>query len=94
MKEILGTTSNHLARHTDAGLEPSVEVILVTSEPRYSVDPAGGMARSRTVESVRFVASPQQLRDLAAQLVEMADGADELMEAAKDLLKGNEPKGP
>lgn len=86
MKEIVATNANfHLApANPPAGgpLLPRVELVLITSEPRYAFDEVGTMLRLRRTETLRFSAAPAALRTMAAEFVELADLADELADAA------------
>lgn len=74
MKEILAVNANYHATISDGGkMEPSVEIILIASEPSYSFDPSGHCIRSRSVEPFRFASSPKQLRDMSEKLAAIAE---------------------
>lgn len=92
MKTILGTAANHFSSYTDGGIEPSIEVIIMTTEPHYLADASGQIVRSRTVEQVRFVATSKSIRGLAEQLTKMAVESDSLHEDALDIIRGTEIK--
>ena len=67
MMEILTISSNLCAAFTDDGkIIPKAEVILILSEPTYSVDAAGEVVKRRETSTVRFFASPETLKKLAA----------------------------
>jgi hypothetical protein len=79
MKEILSLTANFLAAWSDdKKLNHRVEVILITSEPKYGVDPSGEMTRQRQTDQYRFVGAPETIRTLAKKLTLLADEAEEL----------------
>lgn len=77
MKELRSTTANMAL--VIGGDEPQtvVEVVLLVSEPKYSIDASGSVAKARNLEDMRFSASPKGLRDLADVLLKLADEADE-----------------
>lgn len=83
MKELLTIGSNFIGRWTEEKkLEPQVEIILLLSEPVYSVDPSGEVMRQREMSQARFVASPKTMRKLATALQELAEQVEELMPPA------------
>lgn len=80
MKELLTISSNFLAAWTEEKkLLPQVEVILVMSEPSYSVDAVGEVVRQRETSQVRFSASPKVLRKLSEAMTKLADEAETLV---------------
>ena len=86
MKEILTINANFHAVWAEGTkkLLPQVEVILVMSEPSYTVDGVGDVIRQRTTSQVRFSANPKLLRKLAESFVKLADEAEEFpLENAK-----------
>jgi hypothetical protein len=94
MKELLTVNANFHAVWTDGDKRqlPQVEVILVMSEPTYAVDAVGEIIRQRETSQCRFSASPKLLRKLAESLNKLADEADALPVANKELCGGG-PKG-
>ena len=83
MKSILATASNtFFGLNADDELEAVVELIVHASEPKgeYIGRKISSVDR---LESLRFVASSDGLRDIAKQLVEYADEADKLLEKVK-----------
>lgn len=85
MNELLTINANFHALWAEGtnNLLPHVEVILVMSEPSYTVDGVGDVIRQRTTSQVRFSANPKLLRKLAESFVKLADEADELPIANK-----------
>lgn len=80
MKELLTISSNFLAAWTEEKkLLPQVEVILVMSEPAYSVDAVGEVVCQRETSQVRFSASPKVLRKLSEAMTKLADEAETLV---------------
>jgi hypothetical protein len=55
-----------------------VEVIIITSEPKYGVDVSGEITRHRETDQYRFTGSPETIRTLGKRLQMLADEADEL----------------
>ena len=79
MKEVHDLRHNFLAAwNEDNVIEPRVEVILITSEPQYHVDPADTVQRQRLAEQTRFVSSPVSLREIANRLTLLAEQAEQL----------------
>ena len=67
---------NIFYRKHEGAFEPSIEGILLVSEPIYRVDAAGQMIRERTVETLRFSTTVKGIRDLAAQFLQWAETAE------------------
>jgi len=79
MNEILTISANHHAVWSEKNkLLPQVEVILVMSEPSYTVDGVGEVIRQRTTSQVRFSANPKVLRALAEGMIKLANEAEAL----------------
>jgi hypothetical protein len=79
MKEILSLSANFLAAWSDdKKLNHRVEVILITSEPKYGVDLSGELTRQRQTDQYRFTGSPETIRTLGKKLQMLADEAEEL----------------
>jgi hypothetical protein len=92
MKELLTVTANFYSAWAEdedknQQLIPQVELIIVMSEPVYSVDSSGSTIRQREVSQCRFSTSPDMLRRLAESLVKLADESDCL---ANTKLSGSE----
>lgn len=82
MRTVISTAMNPLACVGETGkLSPCLEVVLIYSEPDYTVD-AGGLVRKRRVSDFRFTVSPAELRQIAKQLAEYADDTADRVEAA------------
>jgi hypothetical protein len=82
MKELLTISSNFLAAWTEEKkLLPRVEIILVMSEPSYSVDAVGDVVRQRETSQVRFTASPSATRKLSDAMKKLADEAETLVQS-------------
>lgn len=80
MKQILTINANFHALWAEGSkkLLPQVEVILVMSEPSYTVDGVGDVIRQNATSQVRFSASPKLLRKIADSLVNLAEEAEKL----------------
>ena len=79
MKELLTVNANfHAVWSENDKPIPQVEVVLVTSEPTYTVDAAGQVISQRTTDAFRFAASPAALRKLAESLVKLAIEGEQL----------------
>ena len=79
MKEIISMSANFLAAWSDEKkLIPRVEIILITSEPKYGIDMTGETTRQRVTDQYRFTSSPGALRELAKRLQGLADEVEEL----------------
>lgn len=82
MKEILSVAANHLASFDKTGVAPMVEVILILSEPVYTIDSTGAQIRSRETTTERFVSATEPLRKLSEILNRLADEAEEELAVA------------
>jgi hypothetical protein len=80
MNELLTVNANFHAVWEEGTkiLRPQVEVIVVVSEPTYTLDAVGDIIRQRATSQFRFSANPKMLRRLADSLVKLADEADAL----------------
>lgn len=79
MKELIGHSANTYlvpSIHEDK-LIPMVELILLTSEPRYQSD-VSGFVKTRAVMDTRLSVAPKALRELAALFTALADEADKV----------------
>lgn len=96
MQEVSATSGNLYlvpSEPPDRGeMRPMVEVILITSQPKYTMDDVGTLVRSRITETVRFHTSPRGLRELARQFAELADMADGLSVRVAGATAVSEPK--
>ena len=82
MKELLTISSNFIAAWTEEKKPiPQVEVILVMSEPSYTVDAVGEVVRQRETSQVRFCASTKVLRKLSDAMTKLADEAESLTQS-------------
>jgi len=76
MRTILATASNlFFGLNADDQLESVVELIIHASEPKGEYV-GRKLSAVDNIETLRFVASAEGLRDIAKQLVEYADAAD------------------
>jgi len=83
MKTLIATSGNILAGPDgEGGYEPLVEVVLITSEPKYEADASGFVKRS-SVSDIRFGSTPKTLRRVAAELVKLADEAEKQLAAIR-----------
>lgn len=79
MKEYVGSTANlYLVETTDEELRPMTELVFIVSEPKYQQDGAGGFARIRSTEELRFSTSPKGLHEIAKRLTDIAYEAERL----------------
>lgn len=77
MKEFIGCSVNiGLVELESGAFGATAEVVLVLSEPNYSVSSAGEMVRSREVSHLRFGSRTRGLRALIKSLGEYADEMD------------------
>lgn len=82
MKEMIGNACNIAAIPSKTGVIASLEIIIVTSEPKYVIDEAGELRMSRTTDALRVMTSSKGCRELAKVLNQLADDADELVKLA------------
>lgn len=80
MKELLTISANFSAVWTEEKkLLPQVEIVLVLSEPTYTVDAAGEVVSHRETSATRFAASPRMLRKMSDTLEKLAAEAETLL---------------
>ncbi len=79
MQELMGTARNLSLVMSTGKPQASVEVILITCEPMFSVDGGGIMVQTRVPSTVRFSTSPDNLREVCDELVSFADEADAML---------------
>lgn len=83
MKEVYGTARNiSFAADEDGKLTPTIETIIVVSEPQYGPNGNGEVEKFRVTDTLRFGTTPQGLRILAQQFTEWADEAEALLNKA------------
>ena len=83
MKEVYGTAKNiSFTANDDGKLIPTIEVIVVVSEPQYGPDDNGDVEKFRVTDTLRFGTTPQGLRVLAQQFTEWANEAEALLNKA------------
>jgi hypothetical protein len=87
MRELAGSAANFALIESDKGLVGIAEIILVCSEPRYSVDLSGGLVRSRAVEDWRFGMTAKSLRDMAKIFTEHAANLEKLEQTVAAFAK-------
>ena len=80
MQELMGTARNLSIVVINDKPSVTIEVILMTSEPKFAIDAGGMLGKSREANSIRFTATPESLRDLCKRLAEYAKQGDELVE--------------
>lgn len=84
MKEIVAISTNHFAiLDHDSKPTPQVELIIMVTEPVYSLDQVGQVVKARNLDSFRVAASPFTLRKVAKLLESAAKESEELL--AKEL---------
>lgn len=80
MKQLIGLLRNQYfcieENEAKEKLQPRTEVIAVFVDKGYVVDIAGKIDSRHKTETVRFIASPDQLRMYAKSLNELADTAE------------------
>lgn len=83
MKELVTLSSNFFAVWTEEKtMSPMVEVILILSEPVYSVDSEGQVTRERETSQARFSVPLDRLVKLAEALLVLAKESEEMAEPA------------
>lgn len=78
MKELMSVSSNvSISVHPDAEIDsrPMIELVLVLSEPKYSLDATGELVKSRQTFDFRFSTTPSQLKKMAAIFIKTAEEA-------------------
>lgn len=82
MNELASISSNLLAIYDEKDrLIPSAEIVLIMTEPAYTIDASGGV-KSRNVVTTRFSAGPTLLRLIATAMNNIADQAEEALTKA------------
>lgn len=87
MKEVICIARNTFAQVRDGKITPQAEIVIVLNEPTYR-EVNGQVINERVNETVRFVASPLALLDMAKQFSDIAD--DIKKEVAAALSSENE----
>lgn len=87
MREIATVSGNVCFLPTgDGEVKPTVEVILIYSEPIYVAD-LSGVTKARGVDSFRFVGTAKALRQLAKSLNNLADEAEQDLAAFVETIR-------
>jgi hypothetical protein len=74
MKEYMGNSINiSLIKLEDGNYRAQSELIVVVSEPTYTISPAGEMIRQRQMDHFRFSVGTHSLRAFIKSLEEYAD---------------------
>ena len=82
MNELIGHSANVMLAETAKGkLIATVELVLLVSEPKYQSDPTG-FVKTRSITDIRFATGAKGLRELAKELGDLADDAEELEDRA------------
>lgn len=82
MNELTSIASNlHATYDEQDRLTPSAEIVLIMTEPAYTID-ASGVVKSRNVITTRFSAEPRLLRRIATAMNNIADQAEEALTKA------------
>lgn len=76
MTALISTARNLFFTRRDGRLEPAVEVLLLLNGSSYSVDSLGLPVRNNTLDSVRFIVTPESLRQMAESLLQYAEEAE------------------
>ena len=81
MKKLASTSMNlsFAESEKNGDLVSIIECILVLMEPEYTLTYAN-VQRVDSFETIRFIAYPEQLRDIADQFNKWADEAEETLE--------------
>jgi hypothetical protein len=73
MKELGGTARNIMLSKIDDSFVPVVEIVLVLTEPKYSIvyekDKPPEMIQKREAETIRFSLKKDSLEQLVAELI-------------------------
>ena len=82
MKELLGTARNiYAVVGPDNKMLPTIEVILIATEPQFTVDASGAVVRTSVPASFRITTTPGGLRSVAKDFLKWADDAEEVLAA-------------
>lgn len=86
MREFIAVAFNELiAIDLDTGcLHPHVEMIVISSEPKWTVD-AGGLRTDRIVDECRMTLTAAALRKLSEAATKQADALDALGVTVADI---------
>jgi hypothetical protein len=84
MKEITSLNANFINRTPNEGEEfiPEIEVALILSEVVYRLGVTGEVQKDRACETVRFVATAENLRKLAKTFTRYAEEAETALSEA------------
>lgn len=99
MKEFVGLARNVYfvfgkdKKDGEPKLVANAEIVIHVTEPLYRFDGLGDMHRHREVESMRFTAFPESLRQIADYLNKAADDMEEAEEGMCIAAK-NPPDAP
>jgi hypothetical protein len=80
MKELLGHASNLIlvpVLHAPPQVKARIELIVICSEPTYTYG-LDGFKNERTVSEFRVLCGHKDLREMAKQLIALADEAEDL----------------
>ncbi len=86
MTVLVATARNHLMLFDKGKADRTVEVVLILSTPVYHLDADAdeGLRKEVELPATRFLASPDDLRGLAATLCQYADESDKMVEAGEE----------
>jgi hypothetical protein len=83
----VGNARNIVLTPNDNGdLAAVVEVILINEKIKWTAT-SEGLSRGSVTDEHRFHSSPASLRELASQLIEMADDAEELQDRVYKMVE-------
>lgn len=72
MKELLAVNGNLLfIENKDNEKEPVYEVVIITSEPRYTLNNESGLNRARTTDELRFFVRDKYLEKFVAEILSL-----------------------
>lgn len=72
MKELLAVNGNLLfMENKDNEKEPVYEVVVITSEPVYTLSNEGGLTRARTTDELRFFVRDKYLEKFVAEILSL-----------------------
>lgn len=76
MNELMNIAANFAASLDEKrGFHPCLELILISSEPRYRLDATGETVREREIRTSRLVCTPETAERVAKVLLSLAEDA-------------------
>lgn len=84
MKELTLVSTNMIyAQKDDNEFDPRPEVILVISEPKWTISNTGSVVRERVCETVRFCVGSESIGALVESMLEIAKEIDDFKKSGR-----------